>query len=212
MTMKHLLKIRKSETREYSSTSDYYSVIQEAYNRISYWFPKQVQGKPPAGDYYHVAASDFWVPGRGDQHTLSQKWKITLPSDYLEFCELFQTYTLIGRRSITIQDAREVEEITNGLREGEEVSPNDPYCLYRFATVEGRPWHFMFRYSDEGVFQDVAFAAYTDADEWEILGENADRYSTDKSFSAWLERMMLTDCVPLRHNFEDEFVENVKRL
>jgi len=210
--MKELLNARKTELREYSSNSDYCSVIQEAYDRIEYWFSAQVEGRYPDGSYYRVVASDFWVPGLGGQSTLAQKWKIHLPVDYLEFCSYFKTYTLVGRRAITILDAKEIEEITMGLRDGEEVSPEDPYCLYRFAHVEGLPWHFMFRYSDEGVFQDIAFAAYTDADEWEILGGNSDRYFSDKSFSDWLHRMIETDCVPLRSNFEDEFADSTQRI
>lgn len=210
--MNQQIQNRKTEIREYSSNSDYRSTIQEAYDRISYWFPGQLEGMPPIGTYYRVVASDFWVPGPGGQSTLAQKWNIHLPVDYLEFCSYFRTYTLVGRRAITILDAKEIEEITMGLRDGEEVSPEDPYCLYRFAHVEGLPWHFMFRYSDEGVFQDIAFAAYTDADEWEILGENEARYSSDRSFSDWLKRMIETDCVPLRHNFEDEFAEITQRI
>jgi hypothetical protein len=70
----------------------------------------------------------------------------------------------------------------------------------------------MFRYSDDGVFQDVAFAAYTDADEWEILGENEARYFSDRSFSDWLKRMIETDGVPLRRNFVDEFEASTQRI
>ena len=210
--MNQLLLNRKWEIREYSSDSDYRSVIQEAYERINYWFPGQVEGSPPNGHYYHAAASDFWVPGQGGQFTLAEKWKIALPKDYLEFCSLFKTYTLVGRRAVTILEAKEVEEITLGLRDGEEVSQDDPYCLYRFAQVDGRPWHFIFRYSDDGVFHDIAFASYTDSDEWEILGENEAHYFSDRSFSDWLMRMIETDCVPLRHNFDDEFAESTQRI
>ena len=210
--MNQLLQNRKTEIRLYSSDSNYFSVVHEAHERIGYWFPGHVEGRPPMGTYHHVAAADFWVPGQGGQSGLADQWKIALPADYLEFCSRFKTYTLIGRHAITILDARESEEITIALREGEEVSPEDPYCLYRFAMVEASPWHFMFRFSDDGVFQDVAFAAYTDSDEWEILGENEARYFSDRSFGDWLKRMMETDCVPLRHNFVDEFAESTQRI
>ena len=210
--MNQLLQNRKTEIRLYSSDNNYFSVIQEAYERIGYWFPGQIEGRPPMGTYYHVAALDFWVTGPGGQSALADQWKITLPADYLEFCSLYKTYTLIGRNAITILGAREVEEITLALRVGEEVSPEDPYCLYRFAMVEASPWHFMFRYSDDGVFQDVAFAAYTDADEWEILGGNEAQYFSDRSFSDWLKRMMETDGVPLRRNFVDEFEASTQRI
>jgi hypothetical protein len=210
--MNHSLKNRTAEIREYSSESDYYSIVQEAYDRISCCFPMQVVGRAPIGTYHHVVASDFWVPGQGGQTDLGHKWNLALPEDYQEFCSLFKTYNLVGRHTITIIGAKEIEEITLGLREGEGVSLEDPYCLFRFAKVEGGPWHFMLRYSDEGVFQDVAFASYTDSDELEILGENAALYFSDLSFSEWLKRMIDTDCVPLRHNFKDEVIENTQRI
>jgi hypothetical protein len=210
--MNNIMTIRESETRLYASKSNYFSIVKEAYDRICYWFPNQVDGRPPIGTYHHVAASDFWVRGLGEQSKLADKWKITLPADYLEFCSNFKTYTIVGRNSITILDALEIEKMTQALRCGEDVADGDPYCLYRFAMVEACPWHFMFRYSDEGVFLDVAFAAYTDADEWEILGENEARYFSDHSFSDWLKRMIETDCVPLRHNFQDEFEDSTQRI
>ncbi len=210
--MDQLLQIRKSEIRRYHTSSSYYSVIRDAHTRIACWYPGQLCGRPPMGTLHQVAASDFWVPGQGGHADLSKRWKIALPEDYLEFCSLFKTYTLVGRQAVTILDVKEIEEITLGLRDGDEVSPDDPYCLYRFAQVEGSPWHFMFRYSDDGVFQDIAFASYTDSGEWEILGENEAHYGSDPSFCVWLKRMIETDCVPLRHNFDDEFAESTQRI
>jgi hypothetical protein len=67
-------------------------------------------------------------------------------------------------------------------------------------------------WTDDGVFKDVAFAAYTDADEWEILGENEARYFSDRSFSDWLKRMIETDGVRLRRNFVDEFEASTQRI
>ena len=58
----------------------------------------------------------------------------------------------------------------------------------------------------------MAFAAYTDADEWEILGENEARYFSDRSFSDWLKRMIETDGVRLRRNFVDEFEASTQRI
>ena len=58
----------------------------------------------------------------------------------------------------------------------------------------------------------MAFAAYTDADEWEILGGNEAQYFSDRSFSDWLKRMMETDGVPLRRNFVDEFEASTQRI
>lgn len=210
--MNKLLLGRKTEIRRYSSDSAYYSVLRDAFDRIAFWYPGQLSGRAPMGTLHQVAAGDFWVKGQGKHVELSAKWKIELPEDYLDFCSTFKSYTLVGRHALTILDSREVEKITLGLRDGEEVSPEDPYCLYRFAKVEGSPWHFMFRYSDEGVFQDIAFAAYTDSDEWQILGDNQAHYFSDHSFSGWLERMIETDCVPLRHNFNDEIAESTQRL
>lgn len=210
--MNQILLDRRRETRRYVTNSDYYSVLEDAYNRMAYWYPGQLCGRAPLGTLHQVAAGDFRVPGQGEQVALAEKWNIKLPQDYLDFCSSFQMYTLVGRNGLTIMDARDIEETTQHLREAEEASREDPYCLYRFASVEGSLWHFMFRYSDEGVFQDVAFAAYPASDEWEILGEDESSYLTDHSFSDWLKRMIETDCVPLRRNSRDELSELTQRL
>jgi hypothetical protein len=75
--MNHSLKSRTAEIREYSSESDYYSIVKEAYDRISISFPMRVDGRPPIGTYHNVTASDFWVSGHGKQADLAKKMEST---------------------------------------------------------------------------------------------------------------------------------------
>jgi len=204
--MKYLsiLNLRLVERRRYSAGYDYCGQVQLVYDRCRFKYGEAVEGKPPEriGDDFEV--SDFYVRGVGGHSSLGIKFGVELPLDFLKFNDLFKNYALVCRNGINLLDSDDVEDITHGLRDGEDILIESPYRIYRFAQIFGEPSHFMFRWNGDGTFRDVAFARYTDSTEVDILGNDSAIFSCDKSFSDWLERMVETDAVPLHPTLSDE--------
>jgi len=207
-----ILHSRTGERRRYTAPYDFHGLIQRVYDRIKFWHPQAVEGAPPTQLGNQVVASDFWVRGEGGHHGLALTLGLELPLDFLDFNKHFQNYALVSRNVIELMDSGEVEDITVGLREGEDIPRDSPHRIYRFAQIAGESSHFMFRWNKDGTFRDVAFARYTDSSEYDILGESADLFSCDKDFTSWLTRMVETDGAPLHLLLSDELDFQVTRV
>ena len=212
MNYTSILHSRIGERRRYTAPYDFHGLVQQVYDRYQIKYPQAVEGAPPIILGKQVVASDFWVKGEGGHSSLGLKLNLELPLDFLDFSKHFNNYALVCRNVIKLLDSGDVEDITVGLREGEEIPEESPHRIYRFAQIAGEPSHFMFRWNEDGTFRDVAFARYTDSSGYDILGESADLFSCDKDFTSWLARMVETDGAPLHLLLSDELDFQVIRL
>jgi hypothetical protein len=207
-----MLSPRFAERRRYTSEYDYGREVELIYDRCRFKYGDAVEGEPPKRIGGYIDVSDFHVRGVGGHSTLGINFGVELPTDFLEFNDLFKNYALVCRNGINILDSDDVADITQGLRDGEDISSESPYRIYRFAQIFGEPAHFMLRWNEDKTFRDVAFARYTDSTEEDILGNDSAIFSCDRSFSAWLERMIKTDAAPLHPTLSDEYDYMVHRL
>ena len=207
-----ILEVRLKERRIYKAPFDYAGYVKTHWDRLNFQCPGRVVGQPPHQEPGGMVYSDFWVLGDGGHSELASSYCLTLPSDFLHFTSRFAHYALVLRNCIHIGDAKEVSEITEGLRAGEDINPDSPYFLYRFAEIPREASNFMFRWNADGSFRDIAFARYSDSSEHDILGPDSEIYSCDADFTSWFIRMVTSDGAPLHTEHSDEmdfFVERV---
>ena len=144
-----------------------------------------------------ITCSDMCINGPGAHAELCAQWGIIPPADYLKFCALFSEYIIAGRMPIRILCAQEIRD-DDGIRDAWDVPKSERRRLLYFARVVEEPAHFAFRWNDDCSKVDIVYSwDYGDIGEPILLGEDGNRFVSDLSFTAWLQRMLETDCHPL---------------
>ncbi|RYD24797.1 MAG: hypothetical protein EOP87_25520 [Verrucomicrobiaceae bacterium] len=207
MDLLSLLESRLAERRSYVAGFDLSGHLREHIDLLRRRYGNVLEGRKPLQLKDRVEVCDICVRGDGTHEAVARKLGLELPADFLAFSRAFSSYAIIGRNGVEIRNGKDVEDLTIGLRDGEEIAgsfePHEeihagtPHRLYRFAGIFGMPFHFMFRWYADGTFRDVAFACYEETREGDLLGQGSEFYSCDRSFTEWLERMFLTDAAPL---------------
>ena len=145
-----------------------------------------------------IIYSDMCLRSPGTQKELAAKWGITLPADYLEFCLNFEEYIIAGKAPIRINNAEDVKETVLGLRDGWDVAKTNPFRLWYFARIIEVCADFAFRWNEDYSKMDIVYSwDYGDIGEPILLGKDGDRFVSDQTFTAWLQRMLETDAHPI---------------
>jgi len=144
-----------------------------------------------------IEYSDLCIRGGGDQEELAEQLKFPLPDDYRFFCSIYREYLIGGRSLIRLWDADDIREEIEGVRDGWSVPRSEPVKLFYFARLPHETARFALRRRPDGEVDVVFSWDYGDLGEPVICSDQGDRFRSDASFSAWLERMIETDGYPL---------------
>ncbi len=144
-----------------------------------------------------IICSDMCLRGPGTQKDLAVKWGIPLPADYMEFCSLYSEYIIAGRNPIRLLDAEEIRG-DESFRDAWDVPETAAHRIFYFARVVEEPAHFAFRWNEDYSKMDIVYSwDYGDIGEPILLGKDGDRFVSDQTFTAWLQRMLETDAHPV---------------
>jgi len=198
-TMIPLLESRLKTIRTYEIPPDgFHTTLLQEYENLKNVDPTSERNKPVyRSRKKQIICSDMCLWGPGTQKDLAAKWGIPLPPDYMEFCSLFSEYIFAGRNPIRLLDAEEIRG-DDSFRDAWDVPKTAAHRILYFARVVEEPTHFAFRWNEDYSKMDIVYSwDYGDIGEPILLGKDGDRFVSDQTFTAWLQRMLETDAHPI---------------
>lgn len=206
-----------SEVRMYHSPGDYGKRVVDDY-AVTARSPNGVAASAPVFEEEDriLTTSDMWVAGPGGHEAIAEEFGMLLPEDYLGFVRNYSEYTLVRNVMLWLLPAEEVAEYASVFRRdewGDESGDDVPHSVFPFALVRlSGGLLFAFRQLSPRKV-DVVFFDSGATSEFELMGPQAARFTSDTSFSDWLLRMVQTEGLPFRPGGEiDTEVYTVRRV
>lgn len=204
----HFLEQRLIETRSYDYTAGHIEFIQRETGRMCQaypgaFFPTFSDG--PVGNWNcsSTTVSHVAAPPEEGIRSIEERFNIRLPADFNEFYRVHNEALIMTRNPVLIMNPEQIIAVSNELREAHEVRKDLPRHIIRFGWL-GTDSHFLLRYCKEANDWEVMISSYSHATDAELQDRTAWGTPCDKSFTAWLRRMIETDGAPLHPDHADE--------
>jgi hypothetical protein len=155
--------------------------------------------------FCNASCADTWLA------QLQRLVGATLPDDFKAFYTIWHEGILMTRNPVRILCIEEVISEMHQIRRYSRVSSETPYHFLRFGEINSQR-HFGLRLRSDSETWIVDLNCWNEVNDSELLSSELEHSLTDKSFTQWLRRMILTDGAPLDPGWPDEDDLFVKRV
>ena len=197
-----------SERRNYDLSAGHVEWLNFEINRLRAIYPEVKLPEiehGPIGNWGSpsLTVSHFFVPPRSGVGKVEEEFGIKLPADFVEFYQNWNEGILITRNPVKIMNPTEIIRTVNELRTAQDIPDNLPHRIVRFGDL-GNSSYFLLRYRHGIEDWEILCSSYSQDTDADLQEDNDFPRPCDKTFSEWLQRMVVTDGVPLHPLLPDE--------
>lgn len=202
------LKKMLRERRSYYYSAFHFEMVSREVERLSALYPKSDFVLPedgPVGSWGgpSLTVSHMLAPPSNGAKIIEETFSIRLPSDFLAFYSLWNEGLLLVRNPIKILAPKDILELTAEIRDAQQAPYQLPFHTIRFGELNPS-FHYALRFDSIAKDWEVALCASDETRDVEFQSLEYESCATDKTFTAWLHRMLDTDGAPLDSHYPDD--------